>query len=444
MQTKKEYYDYLPWLNFGVRDDFTEDQLFVTRISNIFATLVIITSIASAPFAGLGNFIAHAHQLTLCGVGISVLFLNYQRYLTTSKYLLLFAVPLIQFSSTFVKAAVLGGVSITILPFFLFAAIAFNDTTRKSLTMLFLFSLLVIGLIIEGFNFSLPLVYNMIVIIGGCSFGVIMVVKHIKSMTLKLSEKNEELEAINKELNDLVTQNELKSQLITVLGHDLRGPVHSFDKLAEKVSFLIRQGEYDELLKLADYFENSSKKLFYNLEKLLDWIKSQQRQISIQNQKIQVSQMLNEITQSLQRVYVNKNVSVEIDERLNYEIFGDRQIVSVILTNLIDNAIKYSSSTGIVHINQRVAEKSFAIEITNNGRSIDPGIIELAKAGKIGKSETGFGLGLNICIYLSEIIQAELLFFNIKDGTKVTLIIPQNQLALSLVKLESTLAEPSF
>ena len=412
------------WLNYGIDDEMEDSSIFVGRLVNLFATLIVLTVLASAPIAGIGHWYSHTMQITMITLAILILFLNRRGYLEVGKVILLIIIPTIQFSSCFVLEGMMRGVAITIFPFFCFSVVAFKSYRNWALVISYLFSLMVIGVYIEGFTFNLSLLYNISIVLFGCLVGVYLFVHQIKTSSAKLKEKNKELIVKNGELEKSIAENEVNSRLLSIISHDLRGPVHSFDRLADKVSFLIKDQDYDELIELADYFEISSKRLFHNLERLLDWTKTHQQNIRIQNHEFAVDQLISKTCQSLQEVYLDKKISIHSDIASKTLIKTDPQILSIILRNILDNAMKFSAESSTISIHGSMMTDNYLIEITDQGPGFEPEILNRIKEGKLAMSKTGYGIGLQICIYLIELLHGSIDFESSEKGTRVYLQIP--------------------
>lgn len=404
----------------------TEDDIFLIRILNLIAVSVILSTLFSIPFSTKNHIcIGSLHQLLLCLTGLYCLRLNYYGKIYLTKLALTISVPTIQFLSAFAGISEGGGVSLTILPFFLVSAILFESPLKNAAIMLYVLTLMIYGLVIEGFIFHSPLVYNLAIIVLGCSIGAFLFVRQLKTSARLLNEKNKELETINAQLQDQITQNELKNQLLSVLGHDLRGPVHAFDQLSDKVSFLLKNQEYDELLELAGYFEHTSKTLFYNLENLLEWTKASRKTISNHPDIIHIDKIISAICQSLRSIYSEKEFKIERLYGHNQKVFVDRQIFTIVLTNLLDNAVKFSPNKAKITVMCKQKEDQVFLSISDEGPGIESEMIKQAQEGKLNKTTTGFGLGLSICYELIDLIGGSLEYHSLKpSGTEVKLVLP--------------------
>lgn len=82
-------------------------------------------------------------------------------------------------------------------------------------------------------------------------------------------------------------------------------------------------------------------------------------------------------------------------------VMGDRTMIAQLFANLLSNAVKYQGTEPLhVRIAQRSGEDELVITVSDNGRGVDPALVEdIFKPFVRGrrKSETGVGLGLSLC-----------------------------------------------
>jgi signal transduction histidine kinase len=123
--------------------------------------------------------------------------------------------------------------------------------------------------------------------------------------------------------------------------------------------------------------------------------------VAYQKENLDLEELINQITAGLKLLAEKKNLSLttRIPDKLP-EVLGDRQEITRVISNLIDNAIKYSESGEIVVSALRRPRK---IEISVN----DQGIGLSTPKGNYDKifgrffqekaSSDGSGVGLAIC-----------------------------------------------
>jgi signal transduction histidine kinase len=110
--------------------------------------------------------------------------------------------------------------------------------------------------------------------------------------------------------------------------------------------------------------------------------------------------------QKFQQVPENKKINAQIEDGLN--IFADKNAISVLLNNLLENAQKYSPHNDFVGVKLFQNDKRVVLQIQDNGIGIPEKEKPLifTKFYRIGNEETrkskGTGLGLFICKYITD------------------------------------------
>jgi len=89
------------------------------------------------------------------------------------------------------------------------------------------------------------------------------------------------------------------------------------------------------------------------------------------------------------------------------EVLADRQLLELALTQLLDNAFKYSPASSPVAVSVREEERSVAIRVRNEGTSIGPGERErifdrFYRGLRVRNLVSGTGLGLHIARRIAE------------------------------------------
>ena len=127
---------------------------------------------------------------------------------------------------------------------------------------------------------------------------------------------------------------------------------------------------------------------------------------SFSKEDVNISALVRLMTQKFQQMPDHGNLSVQIEEGLH--IFADKNAMSVLIFNLLENAWKYSHEDRNIFVKTITANDKIIIEIGDNGVGIPEKEKQkiFDKFYRIGNEETrrtkGTGLGLFICKYIVE------------------------------------------
>jgi two-component system phosphate regulon sensor histidine kinase PhoR len=227
-------------------------------------------------------------------------------------------------------------------------------------------------------------------------YGVYQVRKSIKNETELGRQKNNFVSSISHELKTPIAATKL--QLQTLLKHDL--------ERNKQIEFL--ESALKETNRLQKLVENI---LFVNqLENTL---------LHAQKQVFNLSELIEDIVQRyFLDYYQNKKINLHITKNLSYN--GDKEMISSIIINLIENAIKYSFDKITVDI--ELIENNNKIELTvkDNGSGIEDSdkIKIFQKFYRTGNENTrktkGTGLGLYIVKSICDLHQINI---SVKNNT---------------------------
>ncbi len=127
------------------------------------------------------------------------------------------------------------------------------------------------------------------------------------------------------------------------------------------------------------------------------------------NKNIAVKPVIDRILASLQKVYLDKNISVNlhIDETINFK--GDEGDLMELLGNLLDNAFKWTSNEIVISAT-RQKDKKLLLRIADDGPGIAVDQVEkLQQRGvRADQNSTGHGIGLSIVRNIIDAYNGEL------------------------------------
>jgi signal transduction histidine kinase len=159
------------------------------------------------------------------------------------------------------------------------------------------------------------------------------------------------------------------------------------------------------------------------LDRTLNWAKLNFDTIQPQSVAINVMELITAIFEIYKVAYESKNIVLDINLESDAVLHSDIEIVTIIVRNIISNAIKFTPQNGVIHIrfNQNV------LTVTDSGIGMTAGMIEdvLSKTYESRRgtnNEIGIGIGLQLVKSLTEKIKCQLSIESITDkGTTVSL-----------------------
>lgn len=207
--------------------------------------------------------------------------------------------------------------------------------------------------------------------------------------------------AVEKQRFQLQELNQQKDRLFSIIAHDLRGPLRNLQEILRMMNAAdLSSEEKDELLQILPTSVDGSVVL---MENLLAWAKSQQEGEQIKPQEFDLGDLAAEVMNNLAAIAEKKGVALKnAIENLGVKIFADREMMRIVLRNLINNAVKFTNPGGYIQVNSRLDEGRCIIIVEDNGVGMDEQTVsELfslkVKSRKGTADEVGSGLGLALC-----------------------------------------------
>jgi two-component system, sensor histidine kinase and response regulator len=230
-----------------------------------------------------------------------------------------------------------------------------------------------------------------------------------RRMNQLLREKNEKIEEQKETLEHLAVQlllnNRQKDKLFSIVSHDLRGPLNSLKTLMDclkekKLSEAELREVMNEFRRNVDY----SSELVSNL---LFWASSQLDGMVTQPMLLPVQPMVQDILALYSYPACLKNVWLNEDLEPSIYAFADKDMVEVILRNLISNAIKFCRLGDSVTVISRRVDRAVEICVADTGIGLKEEALDKIRRKESFTSygtakEKGTGLGILLCHEFAE------------------------------------------
>jgi len=192
-----------------------------------------------------------------------------------------------------------------------------------------------------------------------------------------------------------------RDEFLALASHELKTPAATLSATAQLLKRqLERQGslERDQLERALDRLEDQSQRLARLVEHLLDVSRINAAQLTIQPQPTDLAALVQSVASSAQLTTQEHTIVVSSPEHLEAEVDPDR--IAQVLTNLIDNAIKYSPDGGRIEVELSADDDQACVSVRDFGIGIPVSrrerLFERFYRANTDDTVSGMGLGLFI------------------------------------------------
>ncbi len=218
-----------------------------------------------------------------------------------------------------------------------------------------------------------------------------------------LSNRREQELIIKNQNEELLRLNASKDKFFSIIAHDLKNPFSAIIGSSDLLLSSIESNNLQILEKLAQIINQSSKKALDLLLNLMDWSLIQTGRMKFEPSFFDINILVDEAIVLFGCNAQEKSIFVENKISEKRIVFADKIMISVVLRNLIANAIKYTHVNGSITISSQVKENELVIAVQDNGVGISENEMSMlfrldgvhSTPGTLKEKGTGLGLILS-------------------------------------------------
>lgn len=353
--------------------------------------------------ASQGLYESVAVDLLFAGIIGFAWLLNHWKYHRTSKIFVLFCLNLLFFFFTSVLPKDVG----TYLYYFplIVASSALFDSVEKRYRYAFnVMPLLLLGVLIfsdfdplRWIKFESPMNVNAFFAVNAFSSAAITVIcvnfmqklnvfseRELKQLAEEVKGKNINLEKTNAELD----------RFLYSTSHDLRSPLSSIKGLVN----IARLETSDQ--KIQGYFSmmiDRVDKLDFFIKDIIDYSKNARTEI--RSEPVDFTKLLDEVTDNLKYIDGAASIQFRRNVLIGHAVNADKNRLSIILNNLLANAIKYhdpKKEKQWIDVQVSNSHGTLKLQVSDNGMGIDPEhhgkVFDMFYRGTYQSNGSGLGL----------------------------------------------------
>ena len=220
-------------------------------------------------------------------------------------------------------------------------------------------------------------------------------------MILDYTETREMSEAYNQMLARMKTLDDSRQEFVSNVSHELKTPITSMKVLAD--SLLMQEDVPAELYRefmgdIAEEIERENK----IINDLLSLVKMDKKAADVNIQSTNINELIELIMKRLRPIAQKRNIDLTLDSYKPVIAEVDETKLTLALSNLMENAVKYNKEGGWVRISINTDHKYFYVKVEDNGIGIPKEDQEhiFERFYRVDKSHSreigGTGLGLAI------------------------------------------------
>ncbi len=172
----------------------------------------------------------------------------------------------------------------------------------------------------------------------------------------------------SQELERLRHIDEMKSQFVANVSHELKTPLTSIKAYTEALKDMVSDEQVKQFLQVID---EESDRLLYLINDLLNVSRIQSGRLKMHFELCEPAKLVPEVLRIARVQSAKHQLELEIAPELPHLIL-DRDKIKEVLINLLTNAIKYSPKGGRVWLRMKREENNLRLEVQDEGMGISP------------------------------------------------------------------------
>ncbi len=183
-------------------------------------------------------------------------------------------------------------------------------------------------------------------------------------------QKNKTNKILNSKNNELKQLNSTQNRLMSIISHDFKAPLSAFYSITNSLKTKFDKIERSEIDNYLNRMLNSSVALKLQLENMLNWAINQSRNINVNLSNFNLYIIVYKTVMILQEFANEKSIVIENKIEKDFELKTDGRLLSIVLNNLISNAVKFSNPESKIIISAKIKNNKTIIIVQDFGKGM--------------------------------------------------------------------------
>lgn len=239
--------------------------------------------------------------------------------------------------------------------------------------------------------------------------GAMQVLRNITEEKRKTMELKKAFERIQKQMSELKEMDKMKSEFLSITSHELRTPMTpikiQLQLLLENYFGKINQKQEHSLRVIS----RNAKRLNLLIKDILDVSRLESGKMKINPENVQLTDIIPNVIENAESTIKEKQLEVTTKLSKLPKIFIDKERIGQVITNLLNNAIKFTPNNGKITIETEKSKEHVMVKVSDTGigipeesnQKIFQSFVQLEPAAT--RKAGGTGLGLSICEKIIEL-----------------------------------------
>lgn len=206
----------------------------------------------------------------------------------------------------------------------------------------------------------------------------------------------------------LLVADRRKDEFLATLAHELRNPLAPIRTGLDILR--LRSGDAQATQRATDIMERQLRQMVRLVDDLLDVSRINTGKFAIKMGRVELKAVVNDALEVV-RSYVELHgheLHIDLPDRPVF-LHGDGTRLAQILSNLLNNAAKYTNRGGRVNLSARVEDKTLVLVVSDNGIGISPEMLNtvfdmfVQVDSTLERTNAGLGVGLSLARRLVEL-----------------------------------------